>query len=68
MTATSTVKTNRISTAVYRTIKGQKYGFNRPAARSAAMMGTCGQRAVLGANLAKLVRGLAGGAAMAAAK
>ena len=50
------------------TIKGQKYGFNRPAARSAAMMGTCGQRAVLGANLAKLVRGLAGGTAMAAAR
>jgi Transposase domain (DUF772) len=50
------------------TIKGQKYGFNRPAARSAAMMGTCGQRAVLGANLAKLVRGLAGGTAMATAK
>jgi hypothetical protein len=41
------------------TIKGPKYGFNRPAARSAAMMGTCGQRAVLGANLANLVRGLA---------
>jgi len=41
------------------TIKGQKYGFNRPAARSAAMMGVCGQRAALGANLAKLVRGLA---------
>lgn len=50
------------------TIKGQKYGFNRPAARSAAMMGTCGQRAVLGANLAKLVRGLAGGTGMAAAR
>lgn len=49
------------------TIKGQKYGFNRPAARSAAMMGTCGQRAVLGANLAKLVRGLAGTTATATA-
>jgi len=49
------------------TIKGQKYGFNRPAARSAAMMGTCGQRAVLGANLAKLARGLAGGTGLAAA-
>lgn len=43
------------------TIKGQKYGFNKPAARSAAMMGTCGQRAVLGANLANLARRLAGG-------
>jgi len=50
------------------TIKGQKYGFNRPAARSAAMMGTCGQRAVLGANLANLVRGLARPTATAAAR
>jgi len=41
------------------TIKGQKYGFNRPAARSAAMMGVCGQRAVLGLNLTKLARGAA---------
>lgn len=41
------------------TIKHRKYGFNRPAARSAAMMGVCGQRAVLGFNLNKLVRGLA---------
>jgi hypothetical protein len=41
------------------TIKGQKYGFNRPAARSAAMMGVCGQRAALGLNLTKLVRGIA---------
>jgi hypothetical protein len=30
------------------TIKGLRYGFNRPAARSAARMGACGQRAVLG--------------------
>jgi hypothetical protein len=42
------------------TIKGAKYGFNRPAARSAAMMGVCGQRATLGFNLTKLVRGIAG--------
>jgi Transposase domain (DUF772) len=42
------------------TIKGAKYGFNRPAARSAAMMGVCGQRAALGFNLTKLVRGIAG--------
>ena len=40
-------------------IKNGRYGFNRPAARSAAMMGVCGQRAVLGLNLNKLVRGLA---------
>ena len=42
------------------TIKSRKYGFNQPVARSAAMMGVCGQRAVLGLNLNKLVRGLAG--------
>jgi hypothetical protein len=41
------------------TIKSNKYGFNRPAARSAAMMGVCGQRAVLGLNLTKLLRGVA---------
>ena len=43
-------------------------GFNRPAARSAAMMGVCGQRAVLGLNLTKLLRGAAGrrGIALAA--
>ena len=38
------------------TIKCPKYGFNRPAARSAAMMGVRGQRAVLGLNLTKLLR------------
>lgn len=50
------------------TIKCPKYGFNRPAARSAAMMGACGQRAVLGLNLTKLLRGVAGkrGIALAA--
>jgi len=42
------------------TIKSSRYGFNRPAARSAAMMGACGQRAVLGFNSNKLVRELAG--------
>jgi len=41
------------------TIKCSKYGFNRPGARSAATMGACGQRAVLGLNLTKLVRGVA---------
>jgi hypothetical protein len=42
------------------TINSPKYGFNRPAARSAAMMGACGQRAVLGFNSTKMVRELAG--------
>ena len=41
------------------TIKHQKYGFNKPAARSARMMGACGQLAVLGFNLNKMVRELA---------
>ncbi len=41
------------------TIKSNKYGFNRPGARSAEMMGTCGQLAVLGFNLTKMVRELA---------
>jgi IS5 family transposase len=40
-------------------IKHAKYGFNRPAARSAKMMGACGQLAVLGFNLNKLARELA---------
>jgi molybdopterin converting factor small subunit len=42
------------------TIKSSRYAFNRPAARSEAMMGACGQRAVLGFNTNKLVRELAG--------
>ncbi len=41
------------------TVKCPKYGFNKPAARSAATMGACGQRAVLGFNLNKLIRGIA---------
>jgi len=41
------------------TIKCRKYGFNKPAAKSATTMGGVGQRAVLGYNLNKLVRGLA---------
>jgi len=41
------------------TIKCGKYGFNKPSARSATTMAACGQRAVLGFNLNKLVRGLA---------
>jgi len=40
-------------------IKHPKYGFNRPAARSVKMMGACGQLAVLGFNLNKVVRELA---------
>ena len=40
------------------TIKSSRYGFNRPAARSVEMMGACGQRAVLGFNVNKLVREL----------
>lgn len=40
-------------------IKHQKYGFNRPAARSVKMMGACGQLAVLGFNLNKVARELA---------
>jgi hypothetical protein len=38
------------------TIKSRRYGFTRPRARSARMMAYCGQRAVLGFNLNKLVR------------
>jgi len=41
------------------TVKSTKYGFNRPAARSVEMMGVCGQRAMLGLNLTKMVRGIA---------
>jgi len=41
------------------TIKSPRYGFNRPAARSANMMGAYGQRAVLGFNVNKLLRELA---------
>ena len=42
------------------TVKCPKYGFNKPTARSATTMGACGQRAVLGFNLNKLIRGIAG--------
>ena len=41
-------------------IKSSRYGFGRPGAKSAPMMGACGQRAVLGFNLRKMVRDLAG--------
>jgi len=43
------------------TLKSSRYGFTRPAARSTAMMGACGQRALLGFNANKLVRELAEG-------
>ena len=41
------------------TLKCARYGFNRPRARSEAMMGHCGQRAALGFNLNRLVTKLA---------
>ena len=41
------------------TIKAPRYGFNRPSARSAKMMGACGQRAIMGFNINKLIRELA---------
>lgn len=37
-------------------VKSGRYGFHRPAAKSARMMGTCGHLAVLGFNLNKLAR------------
>ena len=37
-------------------LKRPCYGFNKPGARSAAMMETCGQRALLGFNLNKFAR------------
>lgn len=40
-------------------LKSSRYGFHRPAARSVAMMGACGHRAVLGLNLNKLARDIA---------
>jgi len=40
------------------TIKSARYGFNRPVVRSVEMLGVCGQRAVLGFNLNKLIRQL----------
>jgi hypothetical protein len=40
-------------------VKSSRYNFHRPRAKSVRMMGSCGQLAVLGFNLNKLVRGLA---------
>jgi gas vesicle protein len=42
------------------TCKSRRYGFNRPACHSTEMMGVCGQRAVLGSNLSRLLRGVGG--------
>jgi len=53
------VKERALVEAGIGTVKSRRYGFNRPRARSARMMGACGQLAVLGFNLNKLVRGLA---------
>jgi hypothetical protein len=54
------VKERALVEAGIGTIKSPRYGFNRPAARSERMMGACGQRAVMGFNVNKLVRELAG--------
>jgi hypothetical protein len=40
-------------------IKSSRYNFNRPRAHSVEMMGACGQLAVLGSNLNKMIRGIA---------
>jgi hypothetical protein len=40
-------------------LKSHKYGFTKPAAKSASAMAVCGQRSVLGFNLNKLMNGLA---------
>ena len=40
-------------------VKARKYGFNKPNVRSIDMMGVSGQRAVMGFNLTKMLRGLA---------
>jgi hypothetical protein len=52
------VKERALIEAGIGTIKSNRYGFNKPAARSVLKMGVCGQRAVLGFNLNKLVREL----------
>jgi hypothetical protein len=53
------VKERALVEAGIGTVKTPRYGFNKPAARSVEKMGVCGQRALLGFNLGKLVRGLA---------
>ena len=54
------VKERALIEAGIGTVKSRRYGFHRPRARSARMMGAYGQLAVLGFNLNKLIRGLAG--------
>jgi IS5 family transposase len=41
-------------------VKSSRYAFNRPPARSVAAMKSCGQRSLVGFNLNKLVREMAG--------
>jgi hypothetical protein len=41
------------------TAKSSRYGFNKPAAHSRKMMGACGQTAILGSNLNRLLEDLA---------
>ena len=53
------VKERALVEAGIGTLKTRRYGFNRPRARSANMMGAYGQLAVLGFNLNTLARGLA---------
>lgn len=53
------VKERALIEAGIGTIKHPRYGFNKPAARSVDKMGVCGQRALLGFNLGKLVRAFA---------
>jgi hypothetical protein len=53
------VKERALVEAGIGSVKSSRYNFHRPRARSAQMMGTYGQTAVLGFNLNKLVRGLA---------
>jgi ribosomal protein S17E len=53
------VKERALVEAGIGSVKSSRYNFHRPRARSARMMGTYGQTAVLGFNLNKLVRGLA---------
>ena len=53
------VKERALVEAGIGTVKTPRYGFNKPAARSVDKMGVCGQRALLGFNLGKLVRGFA---------
>lgn len=59
MTARKLAKERSLIEGSIGAIKSSRYNFNRPRARSVEMMGTCGQLAVLGFNLNKLLRGIA---------